>query len=102
MESILNVLIALLVKYHTRKLPSFEDVKAYEILLPKIEIVNWLSFIISLAKCLNANFANEKLEFYYENHTLTIKSHQKLFLAKECIKKLVKPASFAIAVETVS
>ncbi len=96
-----RVLIALLVKYHTKKLPSFEDVKAYEVLLPKIEIVNWLSFIISLAKCLNSNFANTKLEFCYENHTLTIKSPQKLFLAKEGIKKLVKPASFAIVIEKI-
>ncbi len=93
-----RVLIAILVKYHTKKLPSFEDVKAYEILLPKIEIVNWLSFIISLAKCLNANFSNCKLDFCYENHTLKIKSTQKLSLAKECIKKLVKPASFAIII----
>jgi len=96
-----RVLIAILVKYHTKKLPSFEDVKAYEILLPKIEIVNWLSFIISLAKCLNANFSNAKMDFSYKNHTLTIRSPQKLFLAKECIKKLVKPASFAIVLETV-
>ncbi len=96
-----RVLIALLVKYYTKKLPSFEDVKAYEALLPNIEIVNWLSFIISLAKCLNANFSNTKLEFSYENHTLTIKSPKKLFLAKECIKKLVKPASFAIVIKIV-
>jgi len=96
-----RVLIALLVKYHTKKLPSFEDIKAYEYLLPRIEIINWLSFIISLSKCLNANFSNAKLDFCYENHTLTIKSSQKLFLAKECIKKLVKPASFAIVVKTV-
>ena len=95
-----KVLIAILVKYHTKKLPSFEDVKAYEILLPKVEIVNWLSFIISLAKCLNANFSNPPLQFNYENHTLTIKSPQKLYLAKECIKKLVKPASFAIVTES--
>ena len=95
-----RVLIAILVKYHTKKLPSFEDAKAYEMLLPNIEVVNWLSFIISLAKCLNANFSNVELEFNYENHTLTIKSSQKLFLAKESIKKLVKPASFAIVVET--
>lgn len=95
-----KVLIALLVKYHTKKLPSFEDVKAYEILLPEIEIVNWLSFIISLAKCLNSNLGNIPLKFNYENHTLTIKSTQELFLAKECIKKLVKPASFAIVIES--
>ena len=94
-----RILIALLVKYHTKKLPSFEDVKAYEMLLPKIEIVNWLSFIISLAKSLNSNFSNAKLEFSYENHTLTINCPQKLFLAKESIKKLVKPASFAIVIK---
>jgi len=95
-----RILIAILVKYHTKKLPSFEDIKAYESLLPKVEIVNWLSFIISLAKCLNSNFSNANLKFNYENHTLTIKSPQKLFLAKECIKKLVKPASFAIIIDT--
>ncbi|WP_024954847.1 Ppx/GppA phosphatase family protein [Sulfurospirillum arcachonense] len=94
-----RVLIAILVKYHTKKLPSFEDIKAYEILLPKIEIVNWLSFIISLAKSLNSDFGNHKLKFNYENHTLTIKSPKQLFLAKESIKRLVKPASFAIVVE---
>jgi len=73
-----KVLIALLVKYHTKKLPSYEDVMAYKKLLPNIEVVNWLS---------------------YENHTLIIKSPKKLFLAKECIKKLVKPASFAIVIK---
>jgi exopolyphosphatase/guanosine-5'-triphosphate,3'-diphosphate pyrophosphatase len=94
-----KVLIALLVKYHTKKLPSYEDVMAYKKLLPDIHIVNWLSFIISLAKCLNSNLGRVKLDFSYENHTLTIKSPQKLFLAKECIKKLVKPASFAIVIK---
>ncbi len=97
-----KVLIALLVKYHTKKLPSYEDVMAYKKLLPNIKIVNWLSFIISLAKCLNSSLSKPKLEFYYENHTLTIKSSQKLFLAKECIKKLVKPASFAIKIEIIN
>lgn len=94
-----KVLIALLIKYHTKKLPSFEDVEAYKVLLPNIEEVNWLSFIISLAKCLNANLACENLHFVYENHTLKITSTQKLYLSKECIKKLVKPASFAIVIE---
>ena len=96
-----RVLIAILVKYHTKKLPNFEDIKAYKRLLPKIEIVNWLSFIISLAKSLNSNFTNTKLEFYYENHTLTILTSQKLYLAKESIKKLVKPVSFAIVIKKV-
>jgi len=96
-----KVLIALLIKYNTNKLPSFKDIEAYKILLPKIEVINWLSFIITLAKSLNTNVNCEKMSFSYENHTLTIKSKSNLYLAKESIKKLVKPASFAIVIETV-
>jgi exopolyphosphatase/guanosine-5'-triphosphate,3'-diphosphate pyrophosphatase len=96
-----KVLVALLVKYHTKKLPSFDDIEAFKIFLPEIEIVNWLSFIISLAKSLNIQLSNEKLSFSYENHTLTIRTKNTLHLAKESIKKLVKPASFAIVIETI-
>lgn len=94
-----KVLIAILVKYHTKKLPSFEDMQSYDELLPDIKIVNWLSFIISLAKCLNVNLAKSKLQMKYENHTLYIISEEKLHVAKECIKKLIKPASFAIVIK---
>jgi exopolyphosphatase/guanosine-5'-triphosphate,3'-diphosphate pyrophosphatase len=94
-----KVLIAILVKYHTKKLPSFEDMQSYDELLPDIKIVNWLSFIISLAKCLNINLAKSKLSMKYENHTLYINSSEKLYVSKECIKKLIKPASFAIVIK---
>lgn len=94
-----KVLIAILVKYHTKKLPSFEDMQSYGELLPDINVVNWLSFIISLAKCLNVSFSKAKLEMKYENHTLHIKCSSNLYISKECIKKLIKPASFAIIIE---
>jgi exopolyphosphatase / guanosine-5'-triphosphate,3'-diphosphate pyrophosphatase len=94
-----KVLIAILVKYHTKKLPSFEDMQSYDDLLPDLNIVNWLSFIISLAKCLNITLAKSPLNMKYENHTLTITSKDNLYITKECIKKLTKPASFAIVIE---
>lgn len=97
-----KILIALLVKYHTKKLPSYDDVEAFRILLPDISIVNWLSFILSLAKALNTNLNHEKMNFIYENHTLTIQSKTPIYLAKESIKKLVKPASFAIVIKNIS
>lgn len=96
-----KVLIAILVKYHTRKLPSFEDMHSYDELLPDLKIVNWLSFIISLAKCLNVSLTKSNLSMKYENHTLTITSHENLYISKECIKKLIKPASFAIVLEQI-
>ncbi len=91
-----KILIALLIKYHMKKLPSEEDLKAYKDLLPEIKIVNWLSFVLSLSNCLHKDLMDDKFSFKYENHTLYIKSTKKLYLAKECIKKLAKPASFAI------
>ena len=94
-----KILIALLIKYHMKKLPSIEDLKIYKDLLPDIKIVNWLSFILSLSNCLHRDLIDDKFSFKYENHTLHIKSGKKLYLAKECIKKLAKPASFAIVLE---
>ena len=92
-----KMLIALLVKYHTRKLPTYEDFGAYSALLPDTNTVNWLSFILAFAKCLNADLTRTPVDFAYENHTLHVKSQASLRLAKEAIKRLVKPASFAIA-----
>jgi len=94
-----KILIALLIKYHMKKLPSSNDLKAYKDLLPDIKIVNWLSFILSLSNCLHKDLIDDKFSFKYENHTLYINSNKKLYLAKECIKKLAKPASFAIVLE---
>jgi len=91
-----KILIAILIKYHMKKLPSKDDLSAYEDLLPDIKIVNWLSFILSLSNCLHKDLVDDKFKFEYSNHTLHIKSTKKLYLAKECIKKLAKPASFAI------
>lgn len=94
-----KILIAILIKYHMKKLPSSEDIAIYQDLLPDINIVNWLSFILSLTNCLHEDLVNANFEFEYKNHTLTIKSSKKLNLTKECIKKLAKPASFAIVLE---
>lgn len=92
-----KMLIALLTKYHTKKLPNYEDFGAYGALLPEANTVNWLSFILAFAKCLNTDLNKTPVTFSYENHTLHVKSGSSMRLAKEAIKKLIKPASFAIA-----
>ncbi|MDD3323620.1 MAG: Ppx/GppA phosphatase family protein [Sulfurospirillaceae bacterium] len=94
-----KALIAILTKFHTNKLPSYEEVMEFKELLPNIEVVNWLSFLLSLAKCINTDSSRGKIEFSYENHTLIIHSENRLFLAKEHIKQLTKPISFAIVIK---
>lgn len=94
-----KILIAILIKYHTKKLPTDEDAHEYKTLLPDMQIVNWLSFLLSLAKAINTDLSMGKIEFSYQNHTLSIQAEKKLFLAKESIKQLIKPASFAIIIK---
>lgn len=91
-----KILIALLTKYHTRKLPKVDELENYERLLPDMNIVNWLSFILSFAKSLNTELGREKCTFKYENNTLHVNSKYHMKLAKEATRKIVKPASFAI------
>ncbi|MCK9257514.1 MAG: Ppx/GppA family phosphatase [Sulfurospirillaceae bacterium] len=92
-----KALIALLVKTHHSKLPTEAELTLFEELLPDKDTVLWLSFILAFAKSLNIDYSRQKMEFCYKNHTLYIKNSSSTVLAKEAVKKLIKPASFAIA-----
>ena len=94
-----KILIAMLVKYHVNKLPSEEDMNTYKALLPDLQTVQWLSFLLALAKAINSDMSRSPIAFSYQNHTLTIQAEKKLFLAHEQIKQLIKPASFAIIIK---
>lgn len=91
-----KMLIALLVKYNSKKLPKNQDVNNFKAVLPDANTINWLSFMLSFANKLNIDLNQNICEFYYNNNTLHVKSKTKLILAKEEIRKLVKPTSFAI------
>jgi len=95
-----KILIAMLIKYHVNKLPSDEDIQTYKMLLPETQTLHWLSFLLSLAKAINADLNQSNTSFSYQNHTLAIHTKSKLFLAREQIKQLLKPASFAIIIKS--
>lgn len=91
-----KMLIALLIKYNSKKLPKHQDINNFQAVLPCGDTINWLSFMLSFANKLNIDLNQSKCEFEYKNNTLHVKSESKMTLAKEEIRKLVKPASFAI------
>ncbi len=96
-----KVLIAVLAKYGKKGVVDQKEFKKYKKLLPPLHQVTWLCFILSLANCINQNRTNQKIKLKYQNNTLTIESTQKMYLAKECIKKLTKPTPMAIILKTV-
>jgi exopolyphosphatase/guanosine-5'-triphosphate,3'-diphosphate pyrophosphatase len=91
-----KILMALILKYAHQKSINEKEIKRFYKLLPDIEVIEWLSFILSLTICINKNKKIQKIEIEYNEKTLYIKSKNKMFLSKECIKKLKKPDLFAL------
>nr|WP_315016393.1 Ppx/GppA phosphatase family protein [uncultured Campylobacter sp.] len=87
-------LIAAIIAQNGKK--SSSEFERFKDLLPSESVVRWLSFILALAKNLDVNCAHKKLEFEFINHTLQIYGAKELFMAKENIKKMTKPDTFAI------
>ena len=83
------ILIATLVKYTKRKLPSQSHIDKYSDLLPETEELNALSYILSItASLLSHRPRNIDFTLKFKNSELSVESENNLFLAKESIKKL--------------
>lgn len=90
-----KVLIANIIKFNGKKINPY-NIKAQQ-LLPQANILSWLSFILSLSKILSTN--EEQIEFSFANNTLYIyNQNNNLYLPKDELKKLIKPATIAIAI----
>jgi len=93
------ILVSLLLRMHGSKLLKKSLYKQYKTLLPNKNILSWLSFIYTLSIYLYEASNSAKIDFMYKNKTLLVKSDKPLYLAKEKIKKLEKPSSFAIIIK---
>ncbi len=83
------MLIATLVRYAKRKLPSFEHINKYKRLLPKEETLNAMSYLLSLTIALLSHKPrNIDFECNFKDGTLTIVSKNKLYLSRDAVKRL--------------
>ena len=84
-----TMLISTLSRYANRKNPSTLHVDKYSELLPSNEVLNKLNFLLSLSiSLLRHRPRNIDFTLSFDKNTLNIKSNNKLYLAKESIKKL--------------
>lgn len=93
------LLISILLRTHGKELLNKVLYEEYKSLLPDKQTLRWLSFIYTLTVFLHQASNSAKIQFKFENRTLTIKSNRPLYLAKEKIKSLEKPMAFAIIIE---
>jgi len=91
-----KILISLILKYTFKKDIDEKEIKRFKKLLPSAEVMQWLSFILSLTVCINKNKKLQKIEVEFKDDSLYIKSEKISFLCKEGIKKLKKPILFSI------
>ena len=93
-----SLLVATLLRMYGKELLNHSLYEKYKSLLPHKKHLEWLSFIYTITVLLHEASNDAHIEFYYNNKTLIIKSDEALYLAKEKIKALKKPDSFAIII----
>jgi exopolyphosphatase/guanosine-5'-triphosphate,3'-diphosphate pyrophosphatase len=83
------ILIATLIRYAKRKLPSPSHVEKFKDLLPDIDQLESLSYLLSLGVALLSHYPrNIDFTLSFESPELKIESKNSLYLAKESVKKL--------------
>ena len=93
-----RVLVAHTIKFSKKSLPTRNDILKYEELLPSLEVMEWMSFMISLNIAINQDLSRPKVEYILENNTLLISLLNKSFLIESNIDKLESPEDLTIKI----
>ena len=91
-----KVLIATVSKFSKKTLPKQSDIKEYKNLLPKIEVIQWLNFMMTFNMTLNQEFSREQFEFELDGKMLNIKSSKELYLVKNELLGIKSPVKLKI------
>ncbi|WP_456323634.1 Ppx/GppA phosphatase family protein [Hydrogenimonas sp.] len=90
------ILIATLVRFNKRRLPKESFTRPYKKLLPDGSTLAWMSYIVSLAQTVHIARGYGSVNAYYDSGVLFIEAPFGIYLAKERLKKLEKPAPIAV------
>ena len=82
-----RAIISLLVKYSDKKIPKDDEILYIDKLMPEIGILQWLSFILSVAEV--ASLGTKSVVFEFKDDALCVKSD--FYLLKEKILALNSP-----------
>ncbi|QKF67969.1 guanosine-5'-triphosphate, 3'-diphosphate pyrophosphatase [Arcobacter venerupis] len=93
-----RVIVAHTIKFSKKSLPSRSDILKYEELLPSLEVMQWMSFMISLNIAINQDLSRPKVEYILDSDTLKINLSNKSFLIQSNIDKLESPEDLIIKI----
>lgn len=92
-----RAVLCLLLEYINKRIPKDDAIAHITDIMPPIEHLQWLSFILSLAYalCLTGDHC---LQYSFENNTLFITADSKLVLARESIAHITPPAQLSVII----
>lgn len=93
-----RVLVAHIIKFSKKSLPQSSDLEKYKDLLPSLETMEWLSFMISLNLTINQDFSNPKVEYILKDNKLKINFEEEIYLVSSELDKLQIPAGIKIKI----
>lgn len=91
-----RVTIAHIIKFSKKTLPKAKDMVAFEELLPSLEELQWLSFMISLNLSLNQDYSRTKYEYILKNNCLVIKADEISYLVQSTLDKIELPSNLEL------
>lgn len=91
-----RVTIAYMIKFSKKTLPKAKDIVAFEELLPSLEELQWLSFMISLNLSLNQDYSRTKYEYILKNNSLVIKADEISYLVQSTLDKIELPSNLEL------
>lgn len=91
-----RAVIAHTVKFSKKSLPTQKDLETYNELLPSLETMQWLSFMISLNLTLNQDMSTPKLTYKLKDNKLRICFEKPIFLVENEILKLETPKGLKV------
>ncbi len=69
-----RVIVAHTIKFSKKSLPKQSDIEEYKELLPNLETMQWLSFMIALNIAVNTDFSCPKVNYILDDDIFTIKA----------------------------
>ena len=86
-----KILIAIVAKFTKKSLPKKEDIIKYQQLLPNIEIVQWLNYMMTLNISLNSEFSKTTYKYNLKDKNLIIESKDNQYLVNRALLKIKTP-----------
>ncbi len=91
-----RVVVAHTIKFSKKSLPNKSDILKYEELLPSLNVMQWMSFMISLNIAINHDFSRPKVSYELQDNVLKIVLSNNSFLIQSNIDKLESPEDLIV------